>query len=448
MIRPLYVIAALRCLSLPVPGAEWQDLKAQYQTCTVIAGLGAGNGLNDPNEWNNAEGLPATIAELSEPHSAMADIHGRIFIADKNAHAIRRIDRDGRIHTVAGMNLNELPVGATNAGFNGDGPARQRLLNGPQHAYVLPDGTLYILDSENRRVRRVDNAGTMTTVVTDTATLNRGLWVRRDGGLVYYCTSGQLKRWTPALGNSPGTILARGFNQAGNIDVDPFGNIYVTDRGESAVYRVPFNHGGTAVTPAMIVAGTADDTDSGDSSSGEPATQVGLFEVRGIAFHPLGGYFLATHGGGDVWYVGLNGEAHLFIQGNRAETHDPTFPVPANNENEISEPRSVTVSPAGDVIIASNDAGYIRIVRNILPAPAAPVWDQLTFVPGTGMRLRWRSAPGSWYLLERSAGMAAGSWSSLALTPATGILTEFTDTTAPGNPSRFYRLHVLRGWPN
>ena len=163
MIRPFHVIAGLRCLSLPVIATEWQDLKAQYETCILVAGLGAGNGLNDPNEWNNAEGLPATSAELSEPHSAMADIHGRIFVADKNAHAIRRIDPDGTIHTVAGMNLNELPGASRNAGFNGDGPARQRLLNGPQHARVMPDGTFYILDSENRRIRRVDNAGMMVT---------------------------------------------------------------------------------------------------------------------------------------------------------------------------------------------------------------------------------------------------------------------------------------------
>lgn len=448
MIRSLRTLAVLCCLQGTVTATEWQDLKAQYKTCTLIGGLGAGDGLENPNEWNNAEGLPATSAELSEPHSAMADIHGRVFVADKNAHAIRRIDPDGTIHTVAGMNLNELPGAATNAGFNGDGPARQHLLNGPQHAYVMPHGTFYVLDSGNRRVRRVDTFGNMTTVITDGSTLNRGLWVRRDAGLIYYCTNGELKRWTPAMGNNPGTILARGFVETGNIDVDLAGNIYVTDRGKSAVYRVPLNHNGTAVTPAMIVAGTADDKDSGDGASGDPATEVGLLEVRGIAFHPLGGYFLATHAGGDIWYVGTNGEAHLFIQGNSANIHDPTFSVPADGENEISEPRSVTVSLAGDVVIASNDAGYIRIVRNTLPKPAIPVWNQLAFIPGTGMRLRWQSAPAAWYLLEYSPALMPGGWHGLSLLPAAGTLTEFTDITATASLRRFYRLYVLRAWPN
>lgn len=447
MIYPLRVLSALLWLALPAAATEWQDLKAQYKTCTVIAGLGGGNGIDNPNEWNDAEGLPATDAELSEPHSAMADIHGRIFIADKNANAIRRIDLDGTIHTVAGVNLNELAGAATNGGFNGDGPARQRLLNGPQNAYAMPDATFYIMDSWNRRIRRVDAAGMMTTVVTDNAGLNRGLWVRRDGQLIYYCTNEELKRWTPAHGNGSGTVLARGFAETGNIDLDPFGNIYVTDRGKSAVYRVPPNYDGSSVTPAMIVAGTADDKDSGSGSSGKPATEVGLLEVRGIAFHPLGGYFLATHAGGDVWYVDSSGDAHLFIQGDSTNTHDPSFAVPANDENEISEPRSVSVSLAGDLIIVSNDAGYIRIVRNILPKPVAPRWDQLAFLPGSGMRLRWQSMPDKWYLLEQSASMASDSWSSIAMLPATGSLTEFTDPAATG-PRRFYRLHVLRGWPN
>ncbi len=447
MIRPFCLIAAILCLPFTTCATEWQDLKAQYSNCTLVAGLGAGDGLDNPNEWNNAEGLPATSAELSEPHSAMADIHGRIFVADKNANAVRRIDPDGTIHTVAGMNLNELPGALSNAGYNGDGPARQRRLDGPQHAYVMPDGTLYILDSGNRRIRRVDTAGMMTTVFTDSAGLNRGLWVRRDAGLIYYCTNTQLKRWTTAQGSSAGTTLARGFIEAGNIDVDHSGNIFVTDRGTSAVYRVPFDHDGTAVTPAMIVAGTADNKDSGDDSTGDPATTVGLLEVRGIAFHPLGGYFLVTHAGGDVWYVDQDGEAHFFIQGSSANDHDPSFRVPADSGNKISEPRSVTVSLAGDVIIASNDVGYIRVVRNILPKPAPPVWDRLAFVPGTGMQLRWQSVPGSWYLLENSSSMTPGGWSGLSLLPSAGSLTTFTDP-ASGNLRRFYRLNVLRGWPN
>jgi hypothetical protein len=98
--------------------------------------------------------------------------------------------------------------------------------------------------------------------------------------------------------------------------------------------------------------------------------------------------------------------------------------------------------------MATNDAGFIRVVRSELPPPAAPNWDALTFLPGTGNRLRWQSTPGQWYLLEQSSSMLPGTWSSLSLQPAAGTLSEFLDPGARTAPHRFYRLHSLRTWPN
>lgn len=446
MTLSLSLFPALACLCIPVFADEWDQLKSQYATVSVLGGLGAANGDNNPNEWNDAEGLPALEAELSEPHSAMADIQGRVFIADKNAHAIRRIDPDGTIHTVAGMNPSE--TGGVTAGFNGDGLARQCLLNGPQHAYVLPDGTFYILDGFNFRVRRVDTAGNLTTLITDTAALNRGLWVRRDAQVIYYCTFTELKRWTPALGNSPGEVVASGFTETGNIDVDPNGIIYACDRGTAFVYRVPPTFGGAPIDATMIVAGTGGTTDSGRASDGSSATQVGLVGVRGIAFHPLGGYFLATHKGGDVWYVDSAGKAWLFVEGDSRNAHTAA-PVPVPTDGIVmSEPRSVSVSLSGDVIIACNDAGFIRIVRNVLPQPPAPVWDQQTFLPGSGINLRWQSSAGQWYFLERSDHLKPDAWSFVTMLPATGASASFTDPAGVTSRRAFYRLREFRAWPN
>ena len=79
------------------------------------------------------------------------------------------------IRTVAGTNT---------AGYNGEGPAHQRQLNGPQNAYPMPDGSFYILDTGNQRIRRVDAAGQMSTVIVENNGLSRGLWVKRDGSLI------------------------------------------------------------------------------------------------------------------------------------------------------------------------------------------------------------------------------------------------------------------------
>ena len=71
-----------------------------YGVLTTIAGLG---GPQDVNNWRpEYEGGPATAAVLSGPHMAMADRAGFIYIADKDAHAIRKILHDGTIVTVAG----------------------------------------------------------------------------------------------------------------------------------------------------------------------------------------------------------------------------------------------------------------------------------------------------------------------------------------------------------
>ena len=410
MSRSLLPAAALLCFTIFARATEWDDLRAQYQFTTVVGGLpSALGGSGNPNEWNNAEGQSALLAELSEPHMAMMDLNGRIFVADKNAHAIRRIDTDGTIHTIAGRNLNEVPV--NNAGYNGDGPARLCLLNGPQNAYVMPDGSYYILDSGNFRVRLVDLSGNLTTLVTDTQILNRGLWVSRDGQVIYYCTGTELKRWTPALGNNPGVIIASGLLQTGNIDVDAAGNILISDRNRMGVYRVPPTHGGGIIPETLRVAGVGNSltTDNGIASNGLPARDVGMREPRGVACHPLGGFFVATHRGGDVWYVDTAGRAWIFIQGDSGNTHVSGSIAVPTTFNVMSEPRSVTVSRSGDVVIACDDAGHIRLVRNIFPLPAAPLWEPLGMQPD-GLRLRWQSDAARWYFLEQSTDLKAAAW--------------------------------------
>lgn len=441
MLRPLLPIVALSCLLLPASATEWDDLRAQYQFTTVAGGLGAAGANGNPNEWNNTEGQSALLAELSEPHMAMMDLNGRIFVADKNAHAIRRIDTDGTIHTVAGMNLNEV---SPNSGYTVAGPARQCLLNGPQNAYVMPDGSFYILDSGNFRVCRVDLAGNLTTVITDTQFLNRGLWVSRDEQVIYYCTATELKRWTPG---NPVAVIASGILQTGNIDVDAAGNILICDRNRMGVYRVPPTHGGGVIPETLRVAGVGNSltTDSGAASNGVLATAVGMREPRGVAYHPLGGFFVATHRGGDVWYVDSAGAAWMFVQGDSGNTHVGGSLAVPTTFNVMSEPRSVTVSRSGDVVIACDDSGHIRLVRNVLPPPAAPVWEPMALQPA-GARLRWQSDPARWYYIEQSTGL--GDWSPLATLPAAGAFTEYTDAGALTGARKFYRARSFRAWPN
>ena len=106
----------------------------------------------------SGDGGRATAARISAPRGIALDSVGNLYIADSQNNRIRRVGTDGIIRTVAGTGV---------AGFRGDGGAATRaLLRVPRGLAVVGTSTLYIADSDNARVRRVDLAtGVITTVV-------------------------------------------------------------------------------------------------------------------------------------------------------------------------------------------------------------------------------------------------------------------------------------------
>lgn len=439
-------------LSRVAASVESDAVLADFGPLEWIAGID-GEVSDNSSEWlPSYENQPATEVDLSEPHSAMGDFAGNVYVADKNANAIRVIDGSGIIRTVAGTNV---------AGFNGDGPAALCQLNGPQNAYPMLDGSFYILDTGNKRIRKVDAAGQMTTVITESASLSRGLWVKRDGSLIYYCTNTALKRWTPAQGNNPGTVMAQNFSELGNIDVAQNGDIYLTDRGAltsdptfSKVFRIIPTATPATYTP-VVVAGTGGTTDSGPGASGNPATATGIRGVRGIAFHPAGGYFLATHRGGDLWYVDRSGVITLVVQGNEANVKVPSLlprNLPAVGSPVISELRSAGVALNGDLLVVTNDSGYILRARYQGPA-AVPVALQVLPPAASGgpVRVKWTPTAGRWFRLESSGDPVAGVWAPrwIGVGAGAGSPLSWTDPVSAVTQRRqFYRLREFRDWPN
>jgi glucose/arabinose dehydrogenase len=104
----------------------------------------------------SGDGGLATAAQLNQPHGVAVGPDGSLYIADSNTFRIRRVAPDGTITTVAGTGV---------FGFSGEGgPATAAQLNTPYGVAVGPDGSLYIADSNNFRIRRVAPDGTITTV--------------------------------------------------------------------------------------------------------------------------------------------------------------------------------------------------------------------------------------------------------------------------------------------
>jgi DNA-binding beta-propeller fold protein YncE len=103
------------------------------------------------------DGGPSEAAQLSRPYRVRLDhATGDLYIADTENHVVRKIDPQGMITRVAGTGT---------AGFGGDGgAATEAFLNTPLDARVGPDGAVYIADARNNRIRRVDSNGIITTI--------------------------------------------------------------------------------------------------------------------------------------------------------------------------------------------------------------------------------------------------------------------------------------------
>ena len=92
------------------------------------------------------DGGPAIAATWGAPKAIRCDAAGDVIVVDTENHAIRRINAEGIVTTIAGGHL----------GGNGDGgPATAAGLERPHGCGIGPDGTLYIADSNNHRVRAV-----------------------------------------------------------------------------------------------------------------------------------------------------------------------------------------------------------------------------------------------------------------------------------------------------
>jgi hypothetical protein len=194
--------------------------KVSGGTITTIAGTGAFGYSGD----NGA----ATSAQLANPNGVAVDAGGNVYIADSNNHRIRKVS-GGTITTFAGTGV---------CCFNGDGgPATTAQLNFPRNVYTDNTGTVYILDSNNNRVREVTPSGTILTIAG-----NGGNGYTGDGG--------------PAL--------SANFRSPQSLAFDGSGNIYLADVNNEAIRRL------TPVGTAPLL--TVTSTHTGSFNAGAPGS--------------------------------------------------------------------------------------------------------------------------------------------------------------------------------
>jgi hypothetical protein len=341
----------LRSVNAGPTAQGFTNLVYAYGLLETVAGIGAGQA-DGVSFWSHAyEGGPANAAALSRPHYAMADRAGNIYVADKNSHSVLRVARNGTIHTHAGTHLG---------GFNGEGPAAATnlQLNLPNALWARSDGTVYVLDTENARVRRVTTNGVMSTMFNAKNDVSTGLgggrclWVKDDETLAYFGNGDRLRKWTPAGGLQ---TLASGFVELGTFYVEPSGSLVTADRGGHYVYRV------TAAGVKTVIAGNGT---AGGGGDGFPALQTGLYGPRGVWPVPTGGYLILLHDGSQLWYLDSADTMRLLVNGAGGTTHNGDgFFFYDLSELKLSEGRSVAMDYDGNILICESDYGYVRRIR-------------------------------------------------------------------------------------
>jgi RHS repeat-associated protein len=209
----------------------------------------------------SGDGGPATEAKINSPRGVAVDAAGNFYIADTAGSRVRKVNTNGIITTVAG-------TGAS--GHSGDGgPAIDAELDYPHGVAVDASGNLYIADSSNSCVRKVDANGIITTVAGTGEYGYSG-----DGGLA---VDAKLK--------SPHGVA-----------VDSSGNLYIADTSNHSIRKVYAN--GTIST----VAGTGASGYSGDWG---PATEARLSYPICIAVDASGNLYIADRDNQCVRKVGI-----------------------------------------------------------------------------------------------------------------------------------------------
>src|SRR5437868_3368327 len=142
----------------PMRRIPWLPLIALAVTSAFVPTVRADKLVLVAGGNQDADGVPATEAKLNGPFAVAFDKAGNTYIAEMTGQRVRKIDaKTGVLTTVAG-------TGEKGDGGDG-GPATKAQFNNPHHLAVADSGDIYVADTLNCRVRKIDaKTGVITTV--------------------------------------------------------------------------------------------------------------------------------------------------------------------------------------------------------------------------------------------------------------------------------------------
>lgn len=290
-LRRFCVLALLALLAAGIAGA---------QTISTAAGTGTSGSAGD--------GGAPTSALLNFPGGVAGDSLGVLYIADTGNHKIRRIN--------AARDSITLVAGGLSAGSSGDGGApTSALLNSPGALFSTPAGVLYIADTGNHKIRRVNAARDSITTIAGTGTAG-------------------------ATGDSGAAASAK-LNSPGGVVVTSAGVIYVADTGNHKIRRI-----NAARDSILTFAGTGT---AGYSGDGGAARSAQLSSPSGLCLDAAGNLYVADTGNHRIRRITPAG-----VISTVAGTGSPGFAgdgdLPTNAQ--LSFPKAVAIDSSGAIYVS------------------------------------------------------------------------------------------------
>jgi trimeric autotransporter adhesin len=207
------------------------------------------------------DGGPATSAGLFNPYGVAIDPAGQMYIADSLSHCIRKVNTSGIISTIAGTALV--------SGSTGDGGlAKNAKLRQPYIVRLDSNGNLFVLDSFNSKVRKIDPSGVITRVAGSGKDFVDNIGFSGDGG------------------QATSAMLYYPFG----LSLDNLGNIFIADTGNNCIRKV--NSSGIITR----VAGLGPDNGQFSGDGGDPKL-AGICGPFGVYVSPSGSHYYVVDTG-------------------------------------------------------------------------------------------------------------------------------------------------------